>query len=235
MRYLLLAGLCMFVAVNTASADEKDKTLDKVVLSLSEEGWVTTNSADVNVAFNIIQQKETVDELKSEVLASLEKLAKSTDWHVTSSRETKDQTGLNRWYISATARVGEGQISGLNDRAKSLSRPGFKASVVGVNFAPSLDEVNQLKMKLRANIYGKAKLEAESLSKAIGGKAYQVHLVDFVPGAIEHARPVTMAMHKSMASPMMERDTGGASGGSKIPVSRKHTLSAVVVLARNAE
>jgi Protein of unknown function (DUF541) len=215
-----------------------DRGENEVVLSLTTEGWVTTSSADVNVSFNITQQDETATDLRAEVLDKLKKLAPEEEWHVTSSRQSKDQTGLNRWFISATARVAEKNIADLQDRAAQLSRPGFKARIDYVNYAPSLAETQALMAKLRSKIYTEAAAEAGRLNKAFTGGDYKVTLVDFLPQNMQAPRLMSRA---SKARPMMAEgmmsttaDQQGG-GGAQMPVSRKHTLSATIVFGWQAE
>ncbi|WP_169566994.1 SIMPL domain-containing protein [Sneathiella limimaris] len=232
MNRLLLSGAALLVLTNFAIADELRPVSDQVILSLAEEGWVTTETADVTVSFSIVQQNETADALKAEVLKTLDGLDKDSTWYVTSSRESKDQTGLNRWSISANARLKEGAIAGLHDKAEKLSRPGFRVTVNYVNFSPSLAETNALQSDLRAKIYAEAKKEAERLSAAIGGSAYRVETINFLP----NYSPQPMPMHKDMAvqrlSASMESSGGGGAGGAKMPVSQKYTVQATVTLGR---
>ena len=232
MNKLVLTGISFFMLTGAAFANDHPPLQDQVVLTLSEEGWVTTHSADVDVFFNIVQQKETPDELKKEILNALAKLAPSAEWFVVSSRETKDRTGLNRWNVSANARLAEGEIAGLQDKAEKLSRAGFKMNIGNVDFSPSLDERNGLMANLRSRIYAKAKEEAERLSKVLGGDAYRIQTVNFVSNYSGHASPMTKNMAMQRVSSNMESDAGGGSGGSKMPVSEKHNVGATITLGR---
>jgi predicted secreted protein len=232
MNKLVLTGISLFALTTTAFASEQAPIQDHVVLTLSEEGWVTTHSADVDVFFNIVQQKETADELKAEILVSLEKLAPGAEWYILSSRESKDRTGLNRWNVSANARLSETNIAGLQDKAEKYSRAGFKMSIGQTNFAPSLDERNALLASLRNRIYVKAKEEAERLSKAMGGNAYRVQSVNFVSNYVPHQPVMAKNMAMQRVSSTMEADNSGGGGGSKMPVSEKHNIQATITLGR---
>ena len=231
MNRIALSGVSFFAMASIAFADQTLPVQDQVVLSLQEEGWVTTNSADVRVYFNIVQQKETADELKKEILAALANLAPKAEWYILSSRESKDQTGLNRWNVSANARVAESVIAGLQGKAESISRPGFKMGITQIDFSPTLDETNALKANLRSRIYTKAKEEAERLSKAIGGTAYQIRMVNFNPNFVAQPAPMYKDMAMQRVSSTME-SSGGSGGGSKMPVSEKHSLTATIILGR---
>lgn len=170
MKKIMLAVAIFAVMTPLAQAQMKEghgHKRDQVIISLQKEGWVTTTSANVGVYFDIIQQKETALELKNLVLGSLKKLSDKAVWRITSSRENKDRTGLNRWHVTAEARVPEESVSGLNDRSEKASRPGFNMRIGHVNFTPSLAENEKVKSELRAEIYKEAAAEAERDRKSV--------------------------------------------------------------------
>ena len=63
MNRIALTGVAFFTMASVAFADQALPVQDQVVLSLQEEGWVTTNSADVRVYVNIVQKTETEHDL----------------------------------------------------------------------------------------------------------------------------------------------------------------------------
>lgn len=236
MKRLALAGLSFLVVIPAVSAEPLSIPQDTVMLSLQQEGWVTTRSANVDVFFNITQQKETASELKLQIKASLEKLAPIAGWYITSTRVNKDNTGLNRWYVSAKARVSEEAIPALRDRAATASRGGFKVSVGHVDFSPTLAETNSLMTDLRAKIYADAALEADRLSKVISGTKYHVKSVNFLNNGGGFPRPMQQVRSKNMAvQEMSVSSSGGQASSAQMPVSRKHTISATVTLSRTSE
>lgn len=238
-KLVLTAAVAMaLVPASIAMADEGEGYLaDQIFLNLTKEGWVTTDSARVFVHFDITQQKETATELKTEIMKSLSKLSSTAVWHVTSSRESKDRTGLTRWSVGAEARIEEKSISGLADRAEEAGRPGFKMRVSHVDYSPSLAETEKLKSELRTKIYEEAQQEAARLNKVISGREYRIYSVDFsqMGGPLRNPRMEMRAqpmMAKSMDSGVSSGKAGGA--GAQLPVSRKHTMSAHIVLTSTA-
>ncbi len=221
-----------------AQAEDRDffPTEDQVVLNLQTEGWVTTETAEVGIQFNVVQQKESAGAIRQEILDKLKKLAADANWHVTSSRQSKDQTGLNRWYVSAQARVAEKHVASLQDVAEEVSRPGFKASVSYVNFSPSFEEREALMGELRTNIYKLASEEAARLNKAFDGAKYRVRMVDFLPsgspGPRLMAQPRAKAMMAEMSGAADQSYNGGGESGAQMPISQKRYLSATVVLGQ---
>ncbi|WP_334130429.1 SIMPL domain-containing protein [Sneathiella sp.] len=204
---------------------------DQVILDLTNEGWVKTDTARVTVLVELVQQEQSGDDLKKRIDASLLALAKDVDWRITSSRQQLDQTGLNRWYVTAEARIPEAAIDGLQDRAKESSTPGYKVSIADVDFTPSLEEFEALRADLRSKLYQQALDEVERLNKVMPGAGYHVKRVDFV-----QAGP--MPMHDyARAQPMMKAAMAAESapsggGGAELLVSVKQSVSARVVLAR---
>ncbi len=235
MKAFILATLtCLMLtpALSVSAGEDQGMVQDQITLNVIKEGWVTTKSARVYVHFDITQQQETAAQLKNQIMESLKKLAPEPDWHITSSRESKDRTGLNRWNVSAEARVAEKSISGLADRAEQAGRPGFKIRISQVDFSPSLAETQKLMGDLRSEIYAEARAEADRLNAALPGRKYRVWMVDFT-GNGQVARTVAVPMVAK--AQRMEMDSGssyggGSSGSAELAVSRRHTLSAMVIL-----
>lgn len=241
MKKIMLAVALFALMTPLAQAQMKDGhgyKRDQVIISLQKEGWVTTTSANVGVYFDIIQQKETALELKNLILGSLKKLSETTDWRITSSRENKDRTGLNRWHVTAEARVSEQSVSGLNDRAEKASRPGFNMRIGHVNFTPSLAETEKVKGELRAEIYKEAAAEAERLNQTIPGTSYKIFMIDFGQMAYR-ANPVALRSRaakseQAMVSTMSSQNDQ-AGGGAELAVSRRQHMSATVILTSKSK
>lgn len=232
MNRLVVATIAFLSFVPLAAAEMPHRPAmmqDQVVLNLTTEGWVKTDTARVSVNVELVQQEEAAATLKDRIDGSLQSLAKDVDWRITSSRQQLDQTGLNRWYVSAEARIPEAALAGLQDRAKDASSPGYKVTVADVDFTPSLAEFEQLRGDLRAQIYQQALDEVSRLNKVMPGADYHVRKVDFVqiyPAQAMDAAPRAM-MKTSMAA-----EPSGSQGGAELLVSVKQSVSAQVVLGR---
>jgi|TARA_R100000455_G_scaffold30322_1_gene21269 hypothetical protein len=234
MNRLVLATVA-FLAVAPAAASAQmphpSVMQDQVVLNLTSEGWVKTDTARVSVLVELVQQEESAEELKKQIDASLLSLAKDVDWRITSSRQQLDQTGLNRWYVTAEARIPEAGIDGLQDRAKESSKPGYKVSVSDVDFTPSLEEFEKLYADLREKVYQQALDEVERLNKVMPGADYHVKKVDFIQLVPVQGRNYDMAQ-PMMKTAMASEASGGGSGGAELLVSVKQSVSARIVLGR---
>ncbi|MEH6403567.1 MAG: SIMPL domain-containing protein [Sneathiella sp.] len=230
---LLPAVLLMMTSAASAAENYRHASpQDKIVFSLQKEGWVTTKSAKVVVNFDIVQQQETPSELKEQVMASLKNLASEAQWQITSSVERKDSSGLNRWFVSAEARIGEKFVSGLSDRAEKTGRKGFKVRIGRVDFSPSLDEKEQGLGQLRALVYKSALEEANRLNAVIPNRAFRVYKVEF-GGLNGHQRSSPQLMRSSAKAEMaMSSDAGsGGAATTEIAVSRRQSIFATVTLS----
>jgi len=235
MNRFVIASIAFLSLIPLASAEtmrHQYPVQDQVIINLTTEGWVKTDTARVSVFVDLVQQEDSADALKTKINASLDALAKGVDWRITSSSQRLDQTGLNRWYVTAEARIQEKNIAGLQDRAKDASNPGYKVGISNVDFTPSLAEFETLRSELRADVYALAVAEAARLNTVMPGQDYHVRTVNFV-----QQRPV-MHMENARAQTMMVKsaaDSGGAGASAQLLVSVKQTVSAHVVLGRTEQ
>ncbi|WP_339632864.1 SIMPL domain-containing protein [uncultured Sneathiella sp.] len=234
MNRLVIATIAFLSIIPLAAAEMPHRyhnQQDQVVLNLTTEGWVKTDTARVSVYVELVQQQEDAAELKNRIDSSLNALASDVDWRITSSRQQLDQTGLNRWYVSAEARIPEAKLAGLQDRAKETSSPGYKVTISDVDFTPSLEEFETLRADLRAQIYQQALDEVARLNKVMPGADYHVRNVDFV-------QIYPMQTMDAVSRPMMMKSGAAESapapqGGAELLVSVKQSVSARVMLGRS--
>ncbi|TNE37083.1 MAG: hypothetical protein EP348_06195 [Alphaproteobacteria bacterium] len=237
MNRLAIATIAFFAMISAAAAQMphmQHPAEDKVVLTLTTEGWVKTDTARVSAIVDLVQQQgQDAEAIKKRIAASLKSLADGVEWRYISSSQRQDQTGLNRWYIMAEARVPEAKLSGLEDRAKEASSPGYKLSIQQVDFTPSLAEFEKLRADLRSDIYKQAIAEAKRLNEVMDGPDYRVRRVDFVMsrasfGNADDSRPRAMLMKSAEAAPA--NSAGGNS--TDLLVSVKQSVTAEVILGR---
>lgn len=200
---------------------------DQVVLSLTGEGWVTTDSAIVHVSAEAVQQSETADQLKQTIKGSLMKLSTQGEWRFTHFSQSRDKTGLTRWRAEAQARLPEAALSALRDRAKDVSRPGFKLSIGHTDFSPSLGEFEQARSDLRQRLYGRIGAELTLLNAAFPQRGYRLKEAYFDQPHLapqrRTARPgKMMTMSESAIAPAPPTEVG---------VARKIIMTVRVVFA----
>ena len=225
---ILLAFLLSFFIANVGVAADSDKTdgvLNKVVLSLTQEQWVETKTAEVTMMINASVSDGGIEKLQDEVMKKLAQISTQGTWHLVSFDRSLDQSGLEKVQISALNRLPVSALSGLRDKAKSLSKPGETFSLDSIHFTPSQDELRDANVALRASIYQQAKDEADHLNHLFPDQKYYVHHVDFV-GILAPA-PIPLPQNMLFAQSNVVRSTGG----NQMAVGDKLSLNATVTLA----
>lgn len=237
LRSLLAAGpavipvlgaiLSAVTAIGQAQAQAADMPRDEIVLQLAAEDWVETKTARVVAAADVAIAGENRASVRDRMLDALKKLSPDADWRLSQFARSQDSAGLERWRVTAEARLPEKALGGLDDRAKSLSQPGLQLRIATTQFTPTLDEREATLAKLRATLYAQAKAEAEQAAKTWPDRAYRVARVDFQQQAVPMYR---MAPQEAMASAPMAASADQFAGGD-VAVAQKLTLQATVTLA----
>lgn len=212
---------CLLSAFTWAGVDV-GPLINKVTLQLQAEQWITTKTALVYVAVNASVSDQSIGNVQLEVLDKLKKLSDKGEWHVMSFNRQLDQSGLESIQILAQARLPQADLSGLRDRAKSISKPGETFTISNVQFVPSDEELRQANSMLRNNLYAQAKAEIDILNKTYPEQKYYLYSIDFMTQPVSPAPMMNaMAMQKTMVA--------GAS--SSLPVGDKTVVQATVVIA----
>lgn len=202
--------------------DHQDAILNQVSFRLSAEQWVTTKSALVNVSINIGVSDSRVEKVHEEVLKKLSQISDQGEWHIISFDRSQDQSGLEKIQVMAQARLASSVLSGIRDKAKSLTKPGETYSIDSIQFTPSDDEMRAANATLRSNIYQQAKEELDRLNK-LSDQKYYIHNIDFAGNIVSGAIPQNNAF-------ISVRMTQGVAS-KELPVGDKLIISAAVDLA----
>lgn len=169
-----------------------DDFRDSIVLELTNEGWVETETAEVVVSINATMRQEQSASVRSDIMKALEKLAPKADWRITTFNRSADRSGLDSWYVQAQARIADTALDGIRQAAEKTSQPGLQISISAINFTPTLAEAEATRAKLRAGIYKDAKAELERVNQAFPDSPYHIGVINFT------AQPI---------GPMMAQDT----------------------------
>lgn len=196
---------------------------DQVVLELNTEEWAETETATVRIGIDAAFQGNQTGTVRDEVLKALAKTSPETKWHLTRFDQVADSSGLERWRVSAEARMGEAKLGGLRQRAEQASRPGLKVSVAAIDFTPTLAEREAQYGKLRIRIYEQVKDEVANLNKLYPDRKYRVRRLEIGNGT---AQPMFRAQETNMA-----RASQAPMAGDAMSVSEKLRVRASVVLA----
>jgi len=216
------------LATSNAQAQARDEMpRDEIVLQLSAEDWVETKTARVIAAADVAIAGEARDAVRDRMLGALKKLSPEADWRLSQFARSQDSAGLERWRVTAEARLPEKALGGLDERAKSLSQPGLQLRVANIQFTPTLEEREATVAALRARIYEQAKQEAAAAAKTWPDRGYRVARVDFQPQPIRPMPMMSEAMPRLSAQGMEPANDSGDA----LAVAQKITLQATVTLA----
>lgn len=201
--------VCSLLFSSVWADNSLEPLLNKVTLRLSAEQWVTTKTALVTIGVNASVSDADLGKIQSGIMDHLNKISKA-DWHIVSFNRNQDQSGLEKIQASAQARLEQSELSGLRDKAKSITKPGETYTIDNVEFTPSDAEIRAANVVLRNDIYQQIKMEMDTLSKSYPDQKYYVHDVNFLneimPMSMPRAENMMLAAKVSRAEPMMVGD-----------------------------
>jgi len=223
--YLALFTLfTLFFMLPAWSEVNMEALLNKVVLRLNAEQWVTTKTALVTVGINVSVSDNDLGKAQSNMMDKLNQLNKA-EWHILSFDRTQDQSGLEKIQASAQARLADNALAGLREKAKTISKPGETFTLDNVQFVPTEDEIRNANTNLRNNIYQQAKAEIDQLNKQYPDQKYYIHQINFVSDiALPQSAPMQARMDNSMSAKAF-------SASAPLDVGDKLKVSAVVMLS----
>src|SRR3954465_5812717 len=164
MRVLPPLALCLpLLLASPAWAQVPPPVMDQVVLDLTAEDWVGTETARGTVSADPAATGPAAGTQRADLLKAIDGLAPDSDWRIVSFDRSTDQAGLERWRAVAEARLRENALGGLAAKARQFSRPGLQPRIGSIDFPPTLGETEAVRARLRAEIYGKAASELRTL------------------------------------------------------------------------
>ncbi|HYC02289.1 MAG TPA: hypothetical protein VED40_03300 [Azospirillaceae bacterium] len=196
-------------------------TMDQVTVQLTQEDWVRTETARVTLVVDAVGNGGSV---RDEVLKAAAGVSDRAEWRIVSFDRRQDEAGLDKWQAVLETRLPEASLGGLEERARKASRAGLQMRVAGVDFTPTVAEIEAARSRLRAQIYARVTEELKSVNAQFPGRAFRVAQVNFEahPASVpppHYAKAERMAM---AAAPM---ENGAAPA---MDVAQKITLTAHV-------
>lgn len=228
-RILALLAACM-IATPALAQVAPNPIQDQVVLNLSVEDWVPTQTARVVLNAEAAIQGADAGKTRDELLAAAKKAA-SSDWRIVRFDRSTDQAGLERWSASLETRLAESALGGLADRAKQSSRPGLQLNVAQIDFTPTLAESETARAKLREQLYKRATEELQRLNAIASDRKFRIARIDFGTAQIQ-PRPMMAQARASQERALPVADFKAA--GAEMELSQKATMQANVTFAANA-
>jgi len=200
--------------------------LDKVVFQVSARQWVTTQTALLTVNVNATLNNADLVKARADIMDKLSKIA-SGEWHLTQFDRSQDSSGLEKLFVEAQTRVPQASLTDIYQHAKDVSKPGATYTIDGVEFKPSIEEVQQIKNQVREQLYKQVNDELARLNKVYTNQNYTVNRL-YITDNETPVQPKPMAMKTMVMS-------AGASTPSTLTVSNELTLNAVVEAASNRQ
>lgn len=191
---ILLFSLVMFSLPLYADNDNWDIRLNYIAFPLTVEAWATTQSAKVTVNVSATLSDKALDTIQQQVQQNLKKIVPNATWHITRFYRSQNSSGLEQIQVSAQARIPNSQLANLRSKAKAVSQPGQQYKIAGIDYSPSLAEVEKTKLQLRQQIYQQAKSEIAAINKLYDAKNYFLHQIIFQGANVTVMRPRTMML-----------------------------------------
>jgi hypothetical protein len=196
--------------------------VNRVTYQINAEEWAVTNTAKVTVSVDAALDKIGLASINQQVIANLKKIA-DADWHISNFTRSQDKTGLETVHVEAEARLPETALSGLRDKAKSISKPGETYQVAGIDFSPSNAEMEQARNDLRAKVFAAIKQEIARLNQVFPDQHYSLFSADFMETTPQIPPGAMAKMTINAAVPEAH--------GAALSVNTKVRLTVLVVIA----
>ena len=161
---------------------ESRSFLDKIDFQVSEKQWVSTQTALLSVSINVTLSSPDLVKARTDLMQSLNKIAKG-EWHLVEFDRSQDNSGLEKLYVQAQARVNQEALTDIYKNAKSVSLPGAKYEITGVDFKPGLEETQTVLSQVRERVYQQVNEEIARINKAYPSQNYTLSNLVFIEGA----------------------------------------------------
>ncbi|KTD19019.1 hypothetical protein [Legionella jordanis] len=223
-----IAALALALYGSLAMAVNPQFLLDGVFFQISARQWVTTQTALLTVNVNATLSNADLVKARADIMAMLTKIAPG-DWHLTQFERSQDSSGLEKLFVAAEARVPQASLTDIYQHAKDVSKPGVTYTIGGVDFKPSLEEIQQVKQQLREKLYQQVNDELTRINKIYGNQNYSLNSMVFFDG---ETAPVQPEAYKARAMNTMMAAVAAAPAPA-LTVSNELIMSAMVELASN--
>ncbi|HAT6830463.1 TPA: hypothetical protein JBI63_05875 [Legionella pneumophila] len=220
-----MLGLMVLTPFAWADNEKPELVLDKIFFQVSAKKWVTTQTAILNVNINATLSNADLVKARADIMDSLNKIAKG-EWHLVQFDRSQDSSGLEKLYVQAQARVDQSALTNIYQNAKSVSKPGAKYEISGVEFKPSLEETQIVRAKIREQLYQQVNDEIDRMNKAYPKQNYSVSNLVFFEGDNIPQQPRAYQAKEMNALAM-------AAAPAPLTVSNELILTAMVEAASN--
>jgi hypothetical protein len=201
--------------------------LDKVVFQVSAKQWVSTQTALLTVNVNATLSNADLVKARADIMNRLAKIT-AGEWHLTQFDRSQDSSGLEKLFVEAQARVPQTSLTDIYQNAKDVSKPGATYTINGVDFKPSLQEIQQIKSQLRATLYQQVNEELARINKVYTNQNYSVNAIYVSDGEAQALPQPTAYKMRTMNTMAM-----ASAPAQDLSVSNEIIMSATVEAASN--
>lgn len=226
----VLAALCFTspaVAANHAAPID-----DQVILELTVEDWVETETATVVIAADLAITAGGFGTAREALEAELKGLSGAAPWRLTRFDKLRDEAGYERWRVLAEARLPGSALSALGGKVTKASKPGRGFRINHIDYAPNLGEREAALAKLRARLYGLAGQEIAALNKAFPRRGFRLGAIEFVPRMVPGRMMMDSAQMVRAKAAAPEAAPSAAAVARKLVVNARVTVSSRIPEAK---
>lgn len=180
-KFAAILTLATLSTLSYADHAQPKMILDKVAFQVAAKQWVTTQTALLTVNINATLANADLVKARADIMSKLGKIAEG-EWHITQFDRSQDNSGLEKLYVAAQARVPQASLTDIYQQAKSVSKPGATYEINAIEFKPSLEEIQQIRAQLRERLYQQVNEELTRLNKVYTGQNYSLNRLVFVEG-----------------------------------------------------
>jgi hypothetical protein len=225
--FLALVALPLLFLGSGLGQAEAPPRQDEVVLELSAEEWVETETATVVVMIDLAITAGNFGAARAEVERDLKAVSAKAPWRLTRFSKLRDEAGYERWRVLAEARLPGGDLSTLGPKVTGASRPGRGFRIQRIDYTPTRAEREAALAKLRARLYGLVGQELASINKAFPGRGFRAGIVDFTNQSMI-GRPVMDAPRGARMMTSAAKESAPTTA-----VAEKLTVNARIILSAN--
>ncbi|MGQ3889062.1 hypothetical protein ACQUW5_08525 [Legionella sp. CNM-1927-20] len=224
-----IAVLFLLPALCFANNYQPDLPLDKITFQVSARQWVNTQTALLTVDINATLTNADLVKARTDIMANLNKIA-AGDWHITQFNRSQDSSGLEKLFVEAQARIPQSSLTNVYQNAKAITQPGSTYSVSAIDFKPSLEEIQQVKSRVRQRLYNLVRAELTRLNNTYKTQHYSVNNLYIIEG---DTLPQPQQPRAYQAKEMINTMAFGSAPTSNITVSNEIIMNAIVEVASN--
>jgi hypothetical protein len=182
MKKIAATLLCSLLSALSIAGDCSLRlALDKVVFNVSAKQWVSTQTALVTVNVNATLTNADLVKARGDIMTRLAQIA-AGEWHLTQFDRSQDSSGLEKLFVEAQVRIPQASLTDIYHHAKDVSKPGATYTVNGVEFKPSLQEIQKVKAQVRDSLYQQVNDELARMNKVYPNQNYTVNRLYILDG-----------------------------------------------------